>query len=86
LWYVQGTTALAQNNYRQAVVHFQRLVEYAPYVSEFHLQLAKAYFYNKRFAHARLVLEQAAQLAKSTTEKTTYSAKLEALKLHAAMD
>jgi Tfp pilus assembly protein PilF len=86
LWYVQGRTALAQKNYRQAVVYFQRLVEYAPYVSEFHLQLAKAYFYNKRFAHARLVLEQAAQLAKSTTEKTTYSAKLEALKLHAAMD
>jgi Tfp pilus assembly protein PilF len=86
LYYWRGKTALQQQNYRQAVVHFERLVEYAPYVAQFQLELAKAYFYMQRYADARLVLAQAALIAQSPTDQNKYNAKLEALKLHAARD
>lgn len=86
LWYMQGRTALKQQNYQQAVKYFKRLTDSAPYVGDFYLQLAKAYFYDQRYADARSALAQAAKIASNTNDRIKYNAKLEALKLHAYVD
>lgn len=85
IWFIQGKTALAQQNTAVAISHFKRLIEYAPYIAQFHLELAKAYYLEQRYADARSTLADAAAVASTTADKKRFNAKLEALKLHASL-
>lgn len=83
LWYIKGKTALLNKDYEQAIKSFTLLTESAPYLAEFHYELAKAYFYTQRFDDARKALSNAADAAVAT-DKPTFNAKLEALKHYAS--
>lgn len=85
LWYVQGKRAMQQQHYSVAIKKFGHLVDYAPYVAQFHLELAKSYYYDQRFADARLALLHAADILKSPTDKQRFNAKLFSMQRHAAL-
>ena len=80
LLYTQGKTALLQQNSAKAVTSFEKLINRAPYVAQFHLELAKSYYQQNRFADARDALTEASRIAKTTADKQRFNAKLEAMK------
>ena len=82
LLYMQGKTALQQRNSSTAVRSFEQLIQRAPYVAQFHLELAKSYYQQNRLADARDALAEAGRVSNSTADKRRFNAKLEALKLY----
>lgn len=80
LLYTQGKNALLQHNSVKAVRSFEQLISQAPYVAQFHLELAKSYYQQNRFADARDALAEASRIAKTAADKQRYNAKLEAMK------
>ena len=80
--YMQGKTALQQRNSSAAVSSFEQLIKRAPYVAQFHLDLAKSYYQQHRLADAREALAEAGRVSSTTADKNRFNAKLEALKLY----
>lgn len=81
LWYLLGQAATRQQQHRQAVDYYAKAVRQAPYVHQFQLELAAAYYRNNQTEQAAKALAEAAELAPTDSMRQRYDAKLEALHL-----
>lgn len=82
-WYILGKDAFKQQHYRDAVSFYHKAIAQAPYLHQFHFELALSYYKLNQPRRARQALEKAAELSAFADQQQRYNAKLEALqKVH----